>query len=203
MSLIHKQFADEEHNALLGDINKAIIADINAELGLDLESLDELENSERFAELLKEGTPAAEAYRRTQSKFGADDGTEERPDNGWCMVRMSDGSMEPRLYDGDVLYIRRQKAVNDGTVALVLLDGGTEKQQLIVRGVHYHKRGLLLVASNHRYETMFFEGDERERVQIIGRVMKLVRPLDKEIDAYYNDVPVTAKGEELEGGGEV
>ena len=50
---------------------------------------------------------------------------------------------------------------------------------------------------------MFFEGDERERVQIIGRVMKLVRPLDKEIDAYYNDVPVTAKGEELEGGGEV
>lgn len=167
-----------ERLALYEEMTKTALAEINCAFGLDLEDLTEIENEERFAELMLSGVPAAEAYRRTQTRFGADDATEERPagesDTQWVYIGMGDQSMAPRLQIGDVLFVRKQMTVNDGDVAVFMLDG----EKLMVRQIFYHPDMLLLSTTNPAYEPIIIDRAERDRVRIVGRVMRLARSID-------------------------
>lgn len=73
-----------------------------------------------------------------------------------------------RIYDGDLLLIRRQQVVKDGQIAAVLVG-----EEAYVKRV-YFKNGLILLQSEAPgYEPIIVD-PEQEPVQIIGRVVKII-----------------------------
>ncbi len=88
----------------------------------------------------------------------------------YVALRIAGSSMEPRMYDGDVVIVRIQNTVEHGEVAVVLVDGG----EATVKKVQFQKDGILLQPFNPSFEPMFFSKFEVENlpVRIFGKVVE-------------------------------
>lgn len=80
-------------------------------------------------------------------------------------------SMEPKISDGDVVIVRKQSSVENGEIAVVLVNGDSAT----VKRVKYMDNGIILMPTNPQYEPMFYDKQQVATlpVQIIGRVMEL------------------------------
>lgn len=80
-------------------------------------------------------------------------------------------SMEPKISDGDVVIVRKQTSVENGEIAVVLVNGDSAT----VKRVKYMDNGIMLMPTNPQYEPMFYDKQQVATlpVQIIGRVMEL------------------------------
>lgn len=81
-------------------------------------------------------------------------------------------SMEPRMLPGDIVVVRRQDDVDDGSVAVVIEDG----ENATVKRVYKSEAGITLVANNPSvYPTRFYSRKEIRSlpVQIIGEVVEV------------------------------
>lgn len=77
-------------------------------------------------------------------------------------------SMEPRLYEGDLVLVRRQTSVDSGAYAVVTIDD----DEGVVKKIEYDKDSVTLISQNHNYPPRKFIGEEAERVRIIGKVIE-------------------------------
>lgn len=87
-------------------------------------------------------------------------------------LRIAGDSMAPRICDGDVVIVRKQEAVDDGDIAIVLVNGG----EATIKEVRRSQFGLTLIGWNVAvYQPHFYTVDEVERlpVQVIGKVVEL------------------------------
>lgn len=80
-------------------------------------------------------------------------------------------SMEPKISSGDVVIVRRQSDVENGQIAVVMVNG----DEATVKRIKKRPEGLMLIPSNPAYEPMFYSNREIEElpVIIIGRVVEL------------------------------
>lgn len=80
-------------------------------------------------------------------------------------------SMEPRFADGDVVIVRKQETVENGEIAVVLVNG----DDATVKKFYRSDNGIKLVSTNPTYDPFFFTPDEVDSlpVQVIGRVVEL------------------------------
>lgn len=80
-------------------------------------------------------------------------------------------SMEPKISSGDVVIVRRQSDVENGQIAVVMVNG----DEATVKRIKKRPEGLMLIPSNPAYEPMFYSNCEIEElpVIIIGRVVEL------------------------------
>lgn len=98
------------------------------------------------------------------------DGYDDVPDNIQCdftLICEGDSMIGARIQDGDVVYIRQQPDVESGQIAAVLIDG-TEK---LLKRVLLKPNRIILQAENRAYEPLIFDGEEMNRVSIIGRAV--------------------------------
>lgn len=86
-------------------------------------------------------------------------------------LRISGHSMEPRICDGDVVIVRQQSDVEDGDIAIVLVNGSDGTCKRIKR----YQDSLALLPLNPTYEPMIYSKEEVESlpVKIIGKVVEL------------------------------
>ncbi len=86
-------------------------------------------------------------------------------------LRIHGNSMEPKISDGDVVIVRQQSDVDNGQIAIVLVNGDDATCKKIVK----HDNGISLLSLNPSHSPMFFTNDETETkpVRIIGRVVEL------------------------------
>lgn len=86
-------------------------------------------------------------------------------------LRIAGTSMEPRMKEGDVVIVRKQDSVENGEIAVVLVNG----DDATCKKVSIHENGLSLVSLNPSYAPMFFTDKEVSTlpVQILGRVVEL------------------------------
>ena len=86
-------------------------------------------------------------------------------------LRIKGHSMEPRIWDGDTVIVKQQEWVEDGQIAVVIVDG----YDATCKKVHYSENGVTLVALNPVYEPMFFSKDttQPETLKVIGRVVEI------------------------------
>ncbi|MFR4251233.1 MAG: LexA family protein [Christensenellales bacterium] len=86
-------------------------------------------------------------------------------------LRIAGTSMEPRMKEGDVVIVRKQDSVENGEIAVVLVNG----DDATCKKVSIHENGLSLVSINPSYAPMFFTDKEvlTLPVQILGRVVEL------------------------------
>ena len=89
-------------------------------------------------------------------------------------LQVQGASMEPKLYDGDVVIVRRQPTVESGETAIVLVNGN----DATVKQVKEMPAGIMLIGHNTAvYEPHFYSQQEIENlpVQILGKVVELRR----------------------------
>lgn len=71
------------------------------------------------------------------------------------LVRAKGDSMEPRIYDGDLVVCRKQRNVDDGEIAICVNDGET-----LLKRVKKGKRPIL-ISLNAKYDPFMASGDFR------------------------------------------
>jgi len=86
----------------------------------------------------------------------------------FCLRARGDSMIGARIYDGDIVFIRKQELVNDGEIAAVLID-----DEATLKRVYYDKDAnvLKLFAENPSYKTMIFANDELNRIRIMGKAV--------------------------------
>lgn len=88
--------------------------------------------------------------------------------NDFFYLVVKGDSMEPRLYEGDMVLVRRQSSIDSGSYAVVTID----EEEGVVKRVEFDKNSITLVSQNHNYPPRKFSGQEMERVRIIGKVIE-------------------------------
>lgn len=81
-------------------------------------------------------------------------------------------SMEPRIYEGDVVIVRRQDDVDSGDTAIVLVNG----DEATIKRVKKSPEGVTLIANNVAvYEPHFYSNAEIATlpVRFLGKVIEL------------------------------
>lgn len=88
----------------------------------------------------------------------------------YVALKIQGSSMEPRMYDGDVVIVRVQSTVEHGEVAVVMIDGS----EATVKKVQFQSSGILLQPFNPAFEPIFYSREEVEKipVRIFGKVVE-------------------------------
>lgn len=86
-------------------------------------------------------------------------------------LRIKGDSMEPKISDGDVVIVRKQEAVENGQIAVVLVNG----DDATVKKFFRNDNGIKLVSTNPSYDPFFYTPEEVDSlpVRVIGRVIEL------------------------------
>ena len=85
-------------------------------------------------------------------------------------------SMEPVLYEDDVVIVRKQPTADTGDIAIVLING----DEATIKKIKRERDGVMLIGYNTTiYEPHFYSNEEIESlpVQILGKVIELRRKL--------------------------
>ena len=85
-------------------------------------------------------------------------------------LKVAGDSMQPTFLCGDIVYIRQQEDVDDGSVAAVLID-----DTAALKRVYHMQDGLQLVSDNHRYPPRIVGFDEYNTIRILGSVVGFTR----------------------------
>lgn len=86
-------------------------------------------------------------------------------------LQIKGNSMEPKFSEGDVVIVRKQEDVDNGDIAIVLVNGNDATVKKIKKFVG----GINLIPTNSEYEVITYTADEIEKlpVLIIGKVVEL------------------------------
>ena len=86
-------------------------------------------------------------------------------------LRIKGRSMEPRMLDGDVVIVRKQEDVDNGDIAVVLVNGDSATVKKIKKGPD----GVMLIPNNPAFEPMFYSNDDIQSLPVIilGKVVEL------------------------------
>ncbi len=83
-------------------------------------------------------------------------------------LRVKGDSMEPRLFEGDLVLVRRQSSVDSGSYAVVTID----EEEGVIKIVEYDKDSISLISQNHNYPPRVFRGADVQRIRVIGKVIE-------------------------------
>lgn len=88
----------------------------------------------------------------------------------FCLRAKGDSMIGARIYDGDIVFIRKQEMVDDGEIAAVLID-----DEATLKRVYYDQESnvIQLFAENPQYKTMRFDGEELDHIRILGKAVAL------------------------------
>ncbi len=86
----------------------------------------------------------------------------------FCVRAKGDSMINARIFDGDVVFVRRQEMVDNGEIAVVAVDDGAT-----IKRVYYYPQDskLILMPENPKHQPLMYAGEDLERVRIIGKVI--------------------------------
>lgn len=86
----------------------------------------------------------------------------------FCLRAKGDSMIGARIYDGDIVFIRKQEMVDDGEIAAVVI----EDEATLKRVNYYPEKDLLILkAENSKYEDLIYTGEELNHIRILGRAV--------------------------------
>lgn len=80
-------------------------------------------------------------------------------------------SMEPRMFEGDVVIVRQQDDAESGDIVIAMVNG----DEATCKRLKKYADGIMLLSNNPKYEPMVFSNEEiiEKPVNIIGKVVEL------------------------------
>lgn len=91
---------------------------------------------------------------------------ESRDNVDFALMARGDSMINARIYDGDIVFIRRQDDVNDGEIAAVLID-----DEATLKRVYKLNGDLLLKSENPMREDIRITAKDRKQVKILGKAV--------------------------------
>lgn len=98
---------------------------------------------------------------------------EKYANNDYFFLKVNGDSMSPKIQNGDLILVERTPTVDNGTIAVVLIDG----EEGVVKKVIYDANHISLVSENKKYPVRTFSGAEVQRLRIIGHALKVEKDL--------------------------
>lgn len=77
-----------------------------------------------------------------------------------------DSMIEARIYDGDIVYIRKQPAVENGQIAAVRIG-----DEATLKRVRVYPDMIILEPANQAYEPFIYRGEEIKGIEILGKAV--------------------------------
>lgn len=89
-------------------------------------------------------------------------------DADFCLTAKGDSMINARIFDGDILFVKKQSIVNDGEIAVVLIE-----DDATVKRVYYDRENniITLVPENPLYKPMRYSGEQLNQIRILGKVI--------------------------------
>ena len=93
---------------------------------------------------------------------------DENLDADFCLRAHGDSMTGARIFDGDIVFIRSQNAVDNGEIAAVIIN-----DEATLKRVYYYpeQEKLILSPENPRYAPLVYVGGELETIKIIGKAV--------------------------------
>lgn len=104
------------------------------------------------------------AEQSVEAFISVDEGLEA----DFCLRAKGDSMVNARIFDGDVLFVKKQAMVDDGDIALVIVE-----DEATVKRVYYDRENnvLQLVPDNPKYKIMRYVGAELNQIRILGKIV--------------------------------
>lgn len=105
-----------------------------------------------------EASEKLDVYIETNSPIVAD----------FCLRCKGDSMIGARIYDGDIVFIRKQDMVNNGEIAAVIIDN-----EATLKRVQYlpEENILILKAENPKYADLVYTGEKLDHIRILGKAV--------------------------------
>ena len=86
----------------------------------------------------------------------------------FCLRAKGDSMTGARILDGDIVFVRKQDAVEDGEIAVVLIDN-----EATLKRVYFDREEsvLSLHAENPAFRPMHFSGSRLDQIRILGKAV--------------------------------
>lgn len=84
----------------------------------------------------------------------------------FALLCKGDSMINARIFDGDVVYVRQQKVVENGEIAAVLIDN-----EATLKRVRLFEDHIVLEPENPHYRPLAFWGEEMNDIQILGKAV--------------------------------
>lgn len=100
---------------------------------------------------------------------------EDAPKNvDFILIAKGDSMINAKINDGDYVFIKKQSTVNNGDIAVVIID-----DEATLKRVHYDKEKqiLQLLPENPAYMPLVYVGEELQNVQILGKAIGVMSML--------------------------
>ncbi len=93
---------------------------------------------------------------------------DDRLDADFCLRTTGDSMIGARIFDGDIVFIRRQSEVDNGEIAAVAIG-----DEATLKRVYYYpeRQKLVLSPENPKYEPLVFIGEELAGIKILGKAV--------------------------------
>ena len=93
---------------------------------------------------------------------------DDKLDADFCLRAHGDSMTGARIYDGDIVFIRSQNAVDNGEIAAVIID-----EEATLKRVYFYpdQQKLILTPENPKYAPLVYVGGELENIKIIGKAV--------------------------------
>ena len=93
-------------------------------------------------------------------------GTDMKAD--FCLKCQGDSMINARIYDGDIVFVRKQDIVNNGEIAVVIIDD----EATLKRFYYYKEQNLVILKpENPKYEDIVLSGDKLNEVKVLGKAI--------------------------------
>jgi len=84
----------------------------------------------------------------------------------FCLTCKGDSMINARIYDGDIVFIKKQPTVDNGQIGCVLIENDAT-----LKRVYYKDDKVILRPANPLYDDMVFEDEELNKIKILGRAI--------------------------------
>ena len=89
----------------------------------------------------------------------------------FCLRCKGDSMINARIYDGDIVFIRKQPIVENGEIAAVLIDEMADVSEATLKRVYIYEDKIMLIAENPAYPPMVYSNEDMNSVRIAGKAV--------------------------------
>jgi len=85
-----------------------------------------------------------------------------------CLKARGDSMKNIRIYDGDIVFIKRQPMVENGDVAAIIIE-----DEVTLKRFYYYKENNLIILKpeNPEYKDLIYSGSDLERIKVFGKAV--------------------------------
>ena len=87
----------------------------------------------------------------------------------FCVTAQGDSMINARILDGDTVFVREQSMVENGEIAVVIVND----DEVTLKRFYYYPENqrVILQAENPKYQPMVFDGEQLSHIRILGKAV--------------------------------